>query len=116
MSFLVRAFHLAYACLYKTFAKRCIHTGTWPRLLEVDSSDKLISTHNKRFRIGEQSSFDGGLRPFGVAHAIGRREVKVVGDHHSAKILREGPRDGRHVWVKLCTPTGLNLLKNPCPQ
>jgi hypothetical protein len=31
-------------------------------------------------------SRDGGLKPFGVAHGIGRREVKVVGDHHSASI------------------------------
>jgi hypothetical protein len=24
--------------------------------------------------------------------------------------------DDRHVWVKLCTPAGLNLFKKPCPQ
>jgi hypothetical protein len=98
------------------FAKRCIHTGTWPRLLEVDSSDKPIPTHNKRFRVRERPSFDGGLRPFGVAHGIGRHEVKVVGDHHSAKILPEGLGDGHHVWVKLCTPAGLNLFEKPCPR
>jgi hypothetical protein len=62
------------------------HIGTWPRLLEVDSSGKPTSTHNKRFHVGERPSFDGGLRPFGVAHGIGRREVKVVGDHHSASV------------------------------
>jgi hypothetical protein len=54
----------------------------------VDSSDKPISTHNKRFRVGERPSFDGGLRPFGVAHGIGLRKVKVVGDHHSASVSR----------------------------
>jgi hypothetical protein len=100
MSYLVRAFHLAYACVCKMFAKRCIHTGTWPTLLEVDSSDKPISTHNKRFCVGEHPFFDGGLRPFSVAHGIGRREVKVVRDHHSAKTPCKGPGDGRHVWVK----------------
>jgi hypothetical protein len=31
-------------------------------------------------------SRDGGLKPFGVAHGIGRREVKVVGDHPSASV------------------------------
>jgi hypothetical protein len=50
-----------------------------------------------------------------VAHGIGRHKIKVVGDHHSAKILPEGPGDGRHVWVKLCTPAGLNLFENSCP-
>jgi hypothetical protein len=64
------------------------HIGTWPRLIEVDSSGKPTSTHNKRFHVGERSSCDGGLRPFGVAHGIGRREVKVVGDHHSANVSR----------------------------
>jgi hypothetical protein len=82
----------------------------------VDSYGKPISTHNKRFHVGERPSCDGGLRPFGVAHGIGQREVKVVGDHHSAKILPEGPGDGRHVWVKLCTPAGLNLFEKPCPR
>jgi hypothetical protein len=90
--------------------------GTWPRLIEVDSSGKLILIHNKRFHVGERPSCDGGLRPFGVAHGIGRRKVKVVGDHHPAKILREGPGDGRHVWAKLCTPAGLNLFEKPCPR
>jgi hypothetical protein len=33
-------------------------------------------------------SRNGGLKPFGVAHGIGRREVKVVGDHHSASVSR----------------------------
>jgi hypothetical protein len=102
MSYLVWAFHLAYAWVCKMFAKRCIHTGTWPRLLEVDSSNEPILTHNKRFRVRERPSFDGGLRPFGIAHGIGRREVKVVGDHH--------------MWVKLCTPAGLNLFEKPCPR
>jgi hypothetical protein len=41
---------------------------------------------NKRFRVGERPSCDGGLKPFGVAHGIGRHEVKVVGDHHSASV------------------------------
>jgi hypothetical protein len=39
------------------------------------------ASENGRFR-------DGGLKPFGVAHGIGRREVKVVGDHHSASVSR----------------------------
>jgi hypothetical protein len=85
MSYLVRAIHLAYACVCKTFAKRCIHIGTQPRLLEMDSSDKPISPCNKWFRVGERPSFNGGLRTFGVAHGIGRHKVKVVGYHHSTK-------------------------------
>jgi hypothetical protein len=116
MSYLVWAFHFAYAWKCKMFAKRCIHTGTWPRLLEVDSSDKPISTHNKRFRVGERSSFDDRLRPFGVAHGIGQRKIKVVGDHHSAKTPCKGPGDGPHVWVKLCTLAGLNLFEKPYPR
>jgi hypothetical protein len=57
-----------------------------PRLLEADSSGKPTSPCNKRFCVGERPSCDGGLKPFGVAHGIGRHEVKVVGDHHSASI------------------------------
>jgi hypothetical protein len=72
MSYLVRAFYLAYTCVCKMFAKRCIHTGMQPRLLVVDSSNKPISPCNKRFHVGERPSFDVGLRPFGVAHGIGR--------------------------------------------
>jgi hypothetical protein len=75
-----------------------------------------ISIHNKRFRVGERPSFDGGLRPFDVTHGIGQHEVKVVGDHHSAKNPYKGPGDSHHVWVKLCTPIGLNLFKKPCPR
>jgi hypothetical protein len=92
------------------------HIGTWPRLIEVDSSGKPTSTHNERFRVRERPISRWRLEPFGVAHGIGRREVKVVGDHHSTKILPEGPGDGRHVWVKLYTPTGLNLFEKPCPR
>jgi hypothetical protein len=66
--------------------KRCIHTGTWPRLLEVDSSDKPTSTHNEQFRIRERPTSRWRLEPFGVAHGIGQRKVKVVGDHHSASV------------------------------
>jgi hypothetical protein len=62
------------------------HIGTWPRLLEVDSSSKPTSTHNERFRIWERPISQWRLKPFGVAHGIGRREVKVVGDHHSASV------------------------------
>jgi hypothetical protein len=96
--------------------KEVHHTGMQPRLLEADSSGKPTSPCNKRFRVGERPSCDGGLKPFGVAHGIGRREVKVIGDHHSAKILPEGPGDGRHVWVRLCTPAGLNLFNKLCPR
>jgi hypothetical protein len=106
------------------------HTGTWPRLAEADHLvNQPWLTTNGSFRIREWPSCDGGLKPFGVAHGIGLREVKVVGNHHSAKILHEGPgdgrrmwvklctpADGRRVWVKLCTPAGLNLFEKPCPQ
>jgi hypothetical protein len=64
------------------------HTGMQPRLLEMDSSDKQTSPCNKRFRVGQWPSCDGGLSPFGVAHGIGRCEVKVVGNHHSASVSR----------------------------
>jgi len=68
----------------------------------------------------EQLSSDCGLKPFGVAHGVGRREVKVVGDHTSASAPSEGHQvangDGRHVWVKLCTPAGLNLFEKPCSR
>jgi hypothetical protein len=92
------------------------HIGMQPRLLEADSSGKPTSPCNKRFRVREQPSCDGGLKPFGVAHGIGRREVKVVGGHHPAKTPCKGPGDGHHMWVKLCTPAGLNLFEKPCPQ
>jgi hypothetical protein len=59
-----------------------------PRLLEADSSGKPTSPCNKRFHVGEWPSCDGGLKPFGVAHGIGRHEVKVVGDHHSVSVSR----------------------------
>jgi hypothetical protein len=92
------------------------HTGMQPRLLEADSSGKPTSPCNKRFRVGEWPSCDGGLKPFGVAHGIGRRKVKVVGGHHPAKTPCKGLGDGRRVWVKLCTPPGLNLFEKPCPR
>jgi hypothetical protein len=76
--------------------------------------DPLHTTNGSASENGR--SCDGGLEPFGVAHGIGRREVKVVGDHHSAKILPENPGDGRHVWIKLYTPAGLNLFEKPCPR
>jgi hypothetical protein len=114
MSYLVRAFHLAYALKMFWKEKEVHHTRMQPRLLEADSSRKPTSPCNKWFRVGERPSCDDGLKPFGVAHGIGRREV--VGDHHSAKILLEGLGDGRHVWVKLCTPAGLNPFEKPCPR
>jgi hypothetical protein len=64
------------------------HIGMQPRLLEVDSSDEPSLPCNKWFHVGERLSCDGGLRTFGVAHGIGRCEVKVVGDHHSASVSR----------------------------
>jgi hypothetical protein len=102
------AFHLAFTWVCKMFTKRCIHTGTQPRLLEVDSSDKPISPWNKRFRIGEWSSFDGGLRPFGVAHGIGRCELKVVGDHHSASVSRNDV-----MWL-METSSCVGKVVHPC--
>jgi hypothetical protein len=45
-------------------------------------------THNERFRVRERPISRWRLEPFGVAHGIGRREVKVVGDHHSASVSR----------------------------
>jgi hypothetical protein len=76
--------------------------------------DPLHTTNGSASEKGR--SRDGGLKPFGVAHGIGRREVKVVGGHHPAKTPCKGPGDGRHVWVKLCTPAGLNLFEKPCPR
>jgi hypothetical protein len=62
------------------------HIGMWPRLIEVDSSGKPTSTHNEWFRVGERPISQWRLEPFGVAHGIGRCEVKVVGDHHSTSV------------------------------
>jgi hypothetical protein len=77
---------------------------------------ELDPLHTMNGSASENSrSRDGGLKPFSVAHGIGRCKLKVVGGHHPAKILPEGPGDGRHVWVKLCTPAGLNLFKKLCP-
>jgi hypothetical protein len=50
-------------------------------LPEADPSGKATPVHNKRFRVGERPSRDGGLKPFGVAHGIGRGKVEVVVDH-----------------------------------
>jgi hypothetical protein len=110
MSYLVRAFHLAYALKMFWKVKEVHHTGMQQRLLEADSTGKPTSSCNKRFHVGERPSCDGGLKPFGVAHGIGQCEVKVVGGHHPAKTPCKGPGDGRHVWVKLCTPAMLNLF------
>jgi hypothetical protein len=91
MSYLVRAFHLAYASeMFGTSWKReeVHHIGMQPRLIEADSSGKPTSPCNEQFCIGERPSCDGGLELFGVAHGIGWHEVKVVGDHHSASISR----------------------------
>ena len=91
-----------------------MHTYTWPGLTGVKVLDKATSTHNERFRVGVRPSSDCGFRPFGVAHGIGRCEVKVVGDHTSASAPSEGHQvangDGRHLWVKLYTPAVLNLF------
>jgi hypothetical protein len=62
------------------------HTGMQSRLFEADSSGKPTSPCNKQFCVGERPSCDGGLKSFGVAHGIGRHEVKVVGDNHSASV------------------------------
>jgi hypothetical protein len=113
MSYLVQAFHLAYALKIFWKEMEVHHTGMQPRLLEANSSSKPTSPSNKRFCVRQWPSCDGGLKPFGVAHGIGRCKVKVVGDHHPAKILREDPGDDRHVWAKLCTPAGLNLFEKP---
>ena len=82
--------------------------------------DKATSPHNERFRVGVQLSSDCGLRPFGVAHGVGRRELKILGDHHSAIAPSEGHQvangDGRHLCVKLYTPAVLNLFEKPCSR
>jgi hypothetical protein len=44
--------------------------------------------HNKRFRVREQPISRWRLESLGVAHGIGQREIKVVGDHHSASVSR----------------------------
>ena len=96
------------------------HTGTWLGLPEADPLVKQPLHTTNGSTSEKRPSYDGGLRPFGVAHGIGRREVKVVGDHHSGSAPREGHQvpngDGRHVWVKLCTPAGLNLFEKPCSR
>ena len=75
--------------------------------LRLESYGKATPAHNERFRVRVRPSSDCGLRSFGVAHGVGRREVKVVGDHHSASAPSEGHQvangDERHVWVKLYT-------------
>jgi hypothetical protein len=76
--------------------------------------DPLHTTNGSASKNGQ--SCNGGLKPFGVAHGIGRHKVKVVGDHHSAKTPCKGPGDGRHVWVKWCSPAGLNLFEKPCSR
>jgi hypothetical protein len=48
--------------------------------------DPLHTTNGSASENGR--SRDDGLKPFGVAHGIGRREVKVVGDHHFASVSR----------------------------
>jgi hypothetical protein len=118
MSYLVRAFHLAYASkMFWNEMVEEVHTyrmwSGW-RVLGCIKLDPLHTTNGSASKNGQ--SRDGRLKPFSVAHGIGRRKVKVVGGHYPTKILPEGPGDSRHVWVKLCTPAGLNLFKKPCPQ
>jgi hypothetical protein len=66
-----------------------VHTyRMWPgwRMLGGIELDPPHTTNGSASKNGQ--SRDGGLKPFGVAHEIGRREVKVVGDHHSASVSR----------------------------
>jgi hypothetical protein len=73
MSYLVQAFHLAYASeMFGTSWKReeVHHIGMQPRLIEADSSGKPTSPCNERFYVGEWLSCNGRLEPFGVAHGI----------------------------------------------
>jgi hypothetical protein len=91
MSYLVQLsiWHTHWKCFGKRWKREEVHhTGMHPRFLEADSSGKPTSPCNKRFCVGERPSCDGGLKPFGVAHGIGRRKIKVVGDHHSASVSR----------------------------
>jgi hypothetical protein len=91
MSYLVPAFHLAYASeMFGASWKReeVNHIGMQPRLLEADSSGKQTSPCNERFRVWEWPISRWRLEPSSVAHGIARREVKVVGDHHSASVSR----------------------------
>ena len=90
-------------------------------LFGVKVPEQLDALHTtKRCHFGERPARDSGLKPFGVAHGIGRREVKVVGDHTSASAPKEGRhvayKDDRHVWTKLYTPAGINLFEKPCPR
>ena len=80
MGYLIRVFHVTYACVCKTFAKRCIHTGMWPRLTGVSASRRQ-PLHTTDSSASEKAILRCGLKPFGVAHGVGRREVKVVGRH-----------------------------------
>ena len=89
MSYLVRVFHSTYAPAWIWFFEEEEEEEVHPYrdVAAVDWGvclDKATSAHNERFRVGVRPSSDCGLRPFGVAHGVGRREVKVVGDHHSA--------------------------------
>jgi hypothetical protein len=88
---------------HKTFSTRCIHTRG-QGCLRLKSSGKATPAHNERFRVGVRPSSDCGLRPFGVAHGVGRREVKVVGGHFCRCPL-QGHRWGWSSRVDLnCAP------------
>ena len=77
MSYLVRAFHLTYAPAWIWFFEEEEEVHPYRDVAAVDWGvclDKATAAHNERFRVGERSSYGCGLRPFGVAHGVGRRE------------------------------------------
>ena len=61
------------------------------------SSGKAAHVHNERVHVGERPSMMVGQKPFGDAHGLGRRKVKVVGDHTSANTPRKG---GKWLWIR----------------
>lgn len=84
MGYLIRVFHLTYAPAWIRFFKEEEEVHPYRYVAAFDWGvclDKATSAHNERFRVGVRPSSDCGLRPFGVAHGVGRCEIKVVGGH-----------------------------------
>jgi hypothetical protein len=89
MSYLVRASHLAYASkMFWNEMVEEVHTYRmwlgW-RMLGGIELDPLHTTNGSASENGR--SRDGGLEPFGVAHGIGQRKVKVVGGLTPLRLL-----------------------------
>jgi hypothetical protein len=119
MSYLVRAFHSAYASKLKQDGGRGAYIQDVARVKDAWWHWTGSPAHNEWFRVQERPISGWRLEPFGVAHGIGRREVKVVGDHHSASVSRN---DVMWLWRQLSRvgkvvhPAGLNLFEKPCPR